>query len=204
MAMSCRTDQLDGAPRMKSLAEDAFSDAVRRVSTVIPLDDVEVTFILDPDAVIPEWGVGGETEDAHHIIVALDPFAEARIQEISSTLVHEFHHAIRWRHTSLDTNLRDMLASEGLAVMFETDLMGVEPFYARHELPSDEIALALQELDTEPCDTSRWFYGAGTAPRGFGYSLGAHLCREYALRMGTSLADLLITPSTEIVSGRPL
>jgi uncharacterized protein YjaZ len=184
---------------MKSLAEDAFSDAVRRVSTVIALDDVEVTFILDPDAVIPEWGVGGYTEDANRVTVALDPSAELRIHEISSTLVHEFHHAMRWRHTTLDKNLRDMLASEGLAVMFETDLMGVEPFYAQHELPAVEVELALQELDVEPCDTSRWFYGGGTAPPAFGYTYGYRLCRAYGRATNKEASELIDVPAHEII-----
>lgn len=199
MAMSCRTGQLDGNQALKSLAEDAFNDAVRRVSRVIPLDDVEVTFTVDPDAVIPEWGVGGCTEDAHRVTVALDPSAELRIHEITSTLVHEFHHALRWRHTTLDKSLRDMLASEGLAVMFETDLMGVEPFYARQDLPADEVQLALQELDAEPCDTSRWFYGGGTAPPAFGYTYGHQLCKAYALAMNKTASDLIDVPTHVII-----
>jgi uncharacterized protein YjaZ len=65
-----------------------------------------VLFIDAPDEVIPEWGIGGSTSGPHVIIVALDPeFPGIPEQHLVSTLVHEFHHAMRWRGHGCGTDL---------------------------------------------------------------------------------------------------
>jgi len=197
-------DDAGGAtPRWADAAANAFDRSVDVTSRLIPVDDVLVTFKSDPGATIPEWGVGGYTHDAHHIYVAMDPFAKHCGEFIVRTLVHEFHHAVRWRSTSLaleELDLRDMLASEGLAVLFEEEVLGTAPFFATPEPATSDVALALRALDDRPCNASEWFYGAGRVPFGFGYALGYRLCRDYSSRRHTSPSALIAAPSGEIIN----
>lgn len=185
------------------LATEAFELSVGLATRLIPLEDVRVTFKCDPGATIPEWGVGGETMDAHHVYVAMDPSTVQGVECINRTLLHEFHHAIRWRSTSLeldDLSLRDMLASEGLAVLFEEEALGTAPFFVNPEPADPDVALALRALDERPCNRSEWFFGAGRVPPAFGWALGYRLCKDYADRSHTSASTLVATPAVEIIA----
>jgi len=181
-----------------SLIEDSVEDARNRISE-LPAPDVEITFRVDANGVIPEWGVGGVTESPNEVQIAIDQDSWPRMLELTSTLVHELHHAIRWRYTSLDIDLADMLASEGLAVVFETDAMGIEPFYARGELPPASVQRAAEAL-TGLCDAKEWFFGGGSVPRFFGYTLGARLSRHCAQQTGLDAGSLIKLPSLDFVT----
>jgi Predicted Zn-dependent protease (DUF2268) len=185
------------------LAAEAFELSVGLASPLIPLEDVQVTFRCDPEATIPEWGVGGETIDAYHVDVAMDPPSLQGTEGIIRTLLHEFHHAIRWRSMSLeldDLDLRGMLASEGLAVLFEEEAFGTAPFFVNPDPAASDVALALQSLDERPCNRSEWFFGAGRVPPAFGWALGYRLCRDYANSAHTSASALTATPAVEIIA----
>jgi uncharacterized protein YjaZ len=170
---------------------------------LIRLEDVQVTFKCDSQATIPEWGVGGETMDAHHVDVSVDPPSLLGVEGIIRTLLHEFHHAIRWRSMSLeldDLDLRGTLVSEGLAVMFEEEALGTPPFFVDPEPAPPDVTLALQALDERPCNRSVWFFGAGRVPPAFGWALGYRLCRDYANAAQTSASALIATPAAEIIA----
>lgn len=53
---------------------------------------------------------------------------------VYSTLVHEIHHAMRWRGPGCGSTLRERLVSEGLAQTFEAECTGVVPLYAEGEV----------------------------------------------------------------------
>lgn len=185
------------------LATEAFDLSVDLASRLIPLDDMQVTFRCAPGATIPEWGVGGETIDARNVEVAMDPAALQGTEGIVRTLLHEFHHAIRWRSVSLeldDLDLRGMLVSEGLAVLFEEEALGSPPFFADPEPAAADVVLAMQALDELPCDRAEWFFGAGRVPPAFGWGLGYRLCKEYATTTQTSASWLIATPAEEIIT----
>ncbi len=184
------------------LAAEAFELSVGLASRLIPLEDVQVTFKCDPDATIQEWGVGGVTIDAYHVDVAMDPPSLLGIEGVIRTLLHEFHHAVRWRSMSLeldDLDLRGMLVSEGLAVLFEEEALGTAPFFVEREPVAPDVALALQALDERPCNRSEWFFGAGRVPPAFGWALGYRLCRDYAKELHTSASALIATPAVDII-----
>ena len=172
---------------------DQLSTAVATATTMVrarlDCDDIDVVFYAEPDDTIPEWGIGGYTQGKHLVLVAIHPTRKIDDKHLLSTLIHEFHHALRWRHTTLGEDLGDMLVSEGLAVLFESEILE-EPIYAKVKRTQTNIRLALDNVSERPCNTGRWLYGAGDLPKAFGYSLGYRLCRDYALKQSRSAAEL--------------
>lgn len=113
----------------------------------------------------------------------------------SSTLVHEIHHAMRWRGPGCGTTLRERLVSEGLAQTFEAECTGVVPLYAGGEVTEEQLAMARAALDEDPADDGRWFFGAADLPRWLGYRLGYRLVSERVAAMGSSAAALVDEPA---------
>src|SRR5215475_8739410 len=74
---------------------------LRRVIQVLPLTAVTITVTPDPKRAIPGYGVGGYTPNANTVLIALDPafpeLAQVLSDRLAATLVHEFHHCMRWR-----------------------------------------------------------------------------------------------------------
>ncbi len=83
--------------------------------------DVAVHLVDAPDECIPEWGIVGTTWGPHCVVLAVDPDHAADPEHVFSTLVHEVHHAMRWRGPGCGTSLRERLVTEGLAQAFEAD-----------------------------------------------------------------------------------
>ncbi len=199
MSVTARFSDPDDALRhLRALATTALREAVGLATDTIAVDSIEVEFVADPQATIPEWGVGGCTEGPHEVRVALDPATTPEEASLVATLLHEFHHAMRWRVVLLDGNLADMLVSEGLAVHFEAAMLAT-PFYAKLELRDEWIRAAAAHLHESPCDAKRWFYGAGPMPPGFGYTLGYRICTKYGERTGAALDELLVAPTDEVI-----
>jgi hypothetical protein len=71
-----------------------------------------------------------------------------------------------------------MLVSEGLAQLFEEEVLGVQPFYSKCSITDEEIALAHEHLFDARCDRATWFFGANAVTRCFGYTYGYRLCRR--------------------------
>jgi len=169
-----------------------FSSALARER--LDAEGIDVVFIDAPSEAIPEWGVGGYTYGSHVIVVAMDAAADIDGRWITSTLVHEFHHAMRERGPGCGGMLADMFASEGLAVLFEEEVTGAPPFYCQVDLREDEVALARASLYSLPYRQSKWFFGADGVTRGFGYAFGYAVCRAYATSRSLSAAELLVVP----------
>jgi hypothetical protein len=81
-----------------ALISAAFESSARPTRDLLGAEGIDVLFIDAPGGVIPEWGIGGSTYGPHVIVVAVDPeFPGLSEEHLVSTLVHEFHHAMRWR-----------------------------------------------------------------------------------------------------------
>ena len=94
-----------------------------------------------------------------------------------------------------------MVASEGLAVLFEEEVTGEAPFYSRVEIRDDEITLARESLYSQPFSQAKWFFGANGIGRSFGYSYGYRICRDYAQSVSASAAELVLVPTQDLFPG---
>ena len=164
------------------------------------LENVEVLIVEDSTQVIPEWGMGGTTWGPHLVVVALDPSFDLKENELVATLVHEMHHTMRWRGPGCDGSLAQMLVSEGLATLFEEEVVGTAPPWVGLVMKGEHMQLAEAALFDATFNQSEWFFGAGDLPRWFGYSYGYRRVKEYARRKGRTAAELVTTPSIEILS----
>jgi hypothetical protein len=140
------------------LISAAFESSARPARDLLGADGIDVLFIDAPDEVIPEWGIGGSTYGPHVIIVALDPeFPGISGEHLVSTLV-----------------------SEGLAQLFEEEVLGAPPMYSQARITGAEMAQANLELHRQPFSQAKWFFGAEGMTRMFGYAYGYRICRDYA------------------------
>lgn len=158
-------------------------------------EGIEIHVIDAPDECIPEWGLGGSAYGPHSIVLAVDPDHDIRASHVYSTLVHEIHHAIRWRGPGCGTTLGERLVSEGLAQAFEHECTGSVPLYAQGQVSPQHRALAIAALDEDPADEGRWFFGAADLPRWFGYLLGYDLVRSRIDAQGSNAAALVHEPA---------
>ena len=178
---------------------EAFQAAVTPSKELLDLEGVDVLVVDAPDDVIPEWGVGGYTYGPRAILVALEPRATIDHHHIERTLVHEFHHAMRWRGQGCGGSLGQMLVSEGLAELFEEQVLGEAPFFSRVSITDDEIAAARELLYEPEFNQKKWFFGAEGITSFFGYTYGYQLCRAYADATGKPASELIGVSSREVL-----
>jgi uncharacterized protein YjaZ len=186
------------APRMRNAVraiEEPFREASAICESRLNADDIEVHAIDAPHEVIPEWGLGGYTYGPHSVLIAVDPEHLLEPLDILSTLVHEIHHAMRWREQGPGSSLRERLVAEGLAQVFEVEVTGRVPFYARGEVLPDQRAVASQHLGEDPADEGRWFFGSTDMPRLFGYRFGYEAVRAALSALGADGAAMVREPT---------
>jgi len=94
--------------------------------------------------------VGGATFNPYFILISVDPNFALDHQKLEATLVHEYHHAIRWRVSDFGADLAQLLVSEGLAVLFEEECIGEAPFYSDADITDQEVAIANIDLHAQP------------------------------------------------------
>ena len=177
----------------------AFEEARAVTQDHLNVEGVDVVVIDAPDDAIPEWGVGGYTYGPHAILVALDPALSIDRHPIVATLVHEFHHTVRWRGQGCGGSLAQMLVSEGLAQLFEEEVLGDAPFYSQVSISDDEVAQARAAMYAPEFNEKKWFFGADGITFSFGYTYGYRVCKTYADATGKSSAELVAVPSKEIL-----
>lgn len=184
----------------KEVIAAAFESAVRTAGDLLQAEAIDVIFIASPNEAIPEMGVGGYTYGPHVIVVAIDPDNLNLSEEyLLTTLVHEFHHAMRWRGPGCGGDLGEMLISEGLAQLFEEEVLGAPPMYSQVSITEAEIGLAKLELHQQPCNQSKWFFGADGITRLFGYTLGYRMCNNYATSVRMRASELVKVPTREVL-----
>ncbi len=178
---------------------EAFRAAVTPAQQLLGLEGVDVLVIDAPDDAIPEWGVGGYTYGPHAILLAIDPAATVDSHHIERTLVHEFHHTMRWRGQGCGGSLAQMLVSEGMAQLFEEEVFGEAPFFSRVSITDDEIAGARAAFYEPEFNQKKWFFGANGITFSFGYTYGYRLCQAYADATGKRASQLIGVPSREVL-----
>lgn len=178
-----------------------FDDAVRLVAPVLQVAGLDVAALDVPGMAIPGWGCGGYTYGPRSILLALDPEDDGlTVDHVRATIVHEMHHVARERGPGCGTSLRERIVSEGLAMLFEEQMLGRASEFAHQDISDDDIALAVADLNEDPADDGRWFFHAGGVPLWFGYTLGYRWARDYAAAQGIQASDLVHTSATAIAT----
>jgi uncharacterized protein YjaZ len=185
----------------EAVVQEAFARATTAAEARLSCGAVDVVVFDAPDECIPELGVGGTTMTPNLVLLAIDPGAPTLERHgVESTLLHEFHHAMRGRTTSLDADLGSMLVTEGLATLFEEEATGSTPIYAQVPCELEDLEPLRAALGDGRVDRGRWFYGGGDLPRAFGYSFGYRLCRRYAHARQVSAAELVDVAALDVLA----
>lgn len=187
-------------PRLLQRVEEAFELAREHCSTLLDARDVDVHVMAAPDECIPQWGTGGFTQGPHAVLVAVDPNHDVQTDHLISTLVHEIHHAMRWRGPGCGTSVGERLVSEGLAEAFEVQCTGREPLYAVGQVEAAARAAARRALAEDPADEGRWFFGSADVPFWFGYRWGYELVNEALPRLGLTAAEAVLVPAADVLA----
>ena len=107
--LNARNDLTRIMPQLRA----TLRDAVARTQGHADLPRFDLIVRAGGD-VIPEWGIGGHAPAPGLIQISLNPdrFDSGLMLR---TLVHEFHHLIRWDGPGYGKSLGEALVSEGLA-----------------------------------------------------------------------------------------
>lgn len=155
------------------MLRSAFKNASNHAVDDLSFNNVDVVAIDAPYSTIPELGVGGYTPSANLIYLSLNPAHRIQEKEIELSLLHEFHHAARWRDPGYGKNFEEALVTEGLACLYEQEKSGNIPIYAKANIED-----ALDDFDEATLKDSEYNHhelfitGNENLPRWFGYALG--------------------------------
>ena len=185
---------------MLPLVRDPFDRAREVCAARLGATDISVHVIDAPGECIPEQGLGGYTYGPEAIVLAVDPDHDINPAHVLSTLVHEIHHAMRWRGPGCGSSLAERLITEGLAQLFEREVTGVLPAYAQGETTAEQRTLAMAALGEDPADEGRWFYGSAELPRWFGYRFGYELAVRETSALDLDAAALVVEPAETFLS----
>ena len=173
----------------RDIIESKVSSGLSSINSLIPINDLRISIVDNPQLVIPEIGIGGYNPDEHEVILAIDvnfSNLDSTLEEnLIAILAHEIHHAKRRRSVGYGNTLLQAVVSEGLADHFSIELTGIEP-------PPWSIALTNDELQnwidaagnswSQPYNHGAWFLGTDpNIPRWTGYSIGFELVKNYLL-----------------------
>lgn len=181
-----------------AVLRDGFRAAVRLLGDALQLNGIDVFAVDAPDKVIPSWGCGGYTYSPRSVILAVDSSHLTTLSAVRTTLVHEFHHVARERGPGCGTSLRDRVVSEGLAMLFEEEILGAASEFAHQTITDDQVRRMIESLDEDPADDGRWFFHAGDMPLWLGYTVGYQWARFYAQERGLSASALVNVSANEV------
>ena len=191
------TGELDN---LQGLITRSFEYVLPIVEKDLRANQIDVIFVSAPALTIPEYGIGGNCPGPHHVYVSFDPQSDKITKEgLDESLFHEMHHAMRYRDPGYGETLGEAMISEGLACLYEEQVTGNVPIYARVAVSDKQIALAEAKLEDNHYDHSAWFFGTGDIIRWFGYSYGYKLCKKYSDKHNKSASELVHTPAHVIL-----
>ncbi len=182
---------------INSTFETAVKDCVRLIAT----KDVDVIVVGSSYGSIPSLGVGGFSPSPNLVYLYIDPSLKKLTKEnIYTCLMHEMHHSVRWRDPGYGENLKESLVTEGLATLFEEEVSGTKPIYAKVDINQDHINRAREIWEDKDYDHDKWFiFGDEDLPKWFGYSYGYSLVKKAAKDMNKTAAELVHEPAINLV-----
>jgi hypothetical protein len=155
--------------------------------------------------VIPEYGCVGMALGSGHVRWRVDVTRPGGVEAIArahlrATLFHELHHLARgYVMSGPPCSLVHSVVSEGLATAFERDA-------AAHAAPwgeyPREVPHWVDELLALPDSASRqqWMFQHPDGRRWIGYRAGTFIADRAMAVSGRSAADLVTTPTAEILA----
>jgi len=182
---------LNASKRFDRFVDALYTQTERAVElalAIIPLSNVDIVFSYNPVEVIPHLGFGGYTPDANTVLISVDTdnakLAHTIDTELVHTLLHEFHHAMRWRSVGYGETLGEAVVTEGLADHFDVEVTGGEPQKWATEISitvETELLARARAMFNESYSHDNWFFGseAEKLPKWGGYSLGWYLVKKY-------------------------
>ena len=156
--------------------------------------------------VIPELGATATVGLSDWVQWTVDPDHPLGVVKIAEThlrgaLFHEFHHLVRGSTISSET-LMDHVVTEGLATVFERDFAGESRPWA--DYPGD-VSKWVDELLLQPptAKRSEWLSRHPDGRRWIGYKAGTYLVDQAMKSLNRSSAELVATPTDEILAATP-
>jgi hypothetical protein len=189
------------APDALRLGEDAniniageIRDVLEHVDSLLRIAaPVAVRVVVDPDAAIPEVGVGGFTNPVSGaVLISLSAEASVPVREsltvwLPQAVAHELDHSKRILDgPGYGTTLGEAIVTEGLADNFSAYAYpATPPIPWTQALQPNELhrLAAIARDNAATTDTpevhGRWFFGASDIPRWAGYTIGASWVRDF-------------------------
>jgi uncharacterized protein YjaZ len=194
-------------PYVKDI-ENIFLEAEKKITNVLPLKNVDVVVMDNPEYAIPEIGVGGHTYSPNYIVISLDPtftnFQNVLRTELLDTLAHELHHAVRWQAVGYGQTLLEAIISEGLADHFAAEITKRKDIHPWDKALNEEqgkilIEKAIKDYNNKDYNHEAWFFGSKEKgiPRWTAYALGFQLVGEYLKNHPASKASTLYNIKAE-------
>lgn len=185
--------------------ESLITDGVSKINKLMPMSDLLIRIVDDPNRVIPEIGLGGFNPNEYEVIIGVNANFANLDQTLQTDLVaqlaHEMHHARRRRTVGYGSTLFEAIVTEGLADHFSIEVTGIAPppwsvALTGNEL-QDWIQTASNSWDQSPYNHSAWFVGTDPSiPRWAGYAIGFELVKNYlAENPGKMPSDLFGEPA---------
>ena len=205
--------------------EKALEDGVAALTSADPgvtIPDLNVLLVLgDPTSqhfVDEVQGMSGFGGISGYIAITVWPTSRV-LDRLEAIAVHELHHNVRYSPGGIvwdpqTVMVGEHVVSEGLADVFASELYGDAGYthFVRDETHSDDQVLAKVASGlgvTGMADFAAWVLGDSSAqlfgaepvglPTGAGYAAGARLVRAYLDATGTTAAQNVRTPASEIL-----
>ncbi|MBB1046774.1 MULTISPECIES: DUF2268 domain-containing protein [Dietzia] len=205
--------------------EKALEEGVEALASADPgvtIPDVNVLLVLgDPTSqhfVDEVQGMSGFGGISGYIAITVWPTSRV-LDRLEAIAVHELHHNVRYSPGGIvwdpqTVMVGEHVVSEGLADVFASELYGDAGYthFVRDETRSDDQVLAKVASGlgvTGMADFAAWVLGDSSAqlfgaepvglPTGAGYAAGARLVRAYLDATGTTAAQNVSTPASEIL-----
>lgn len=181
---------------------EAFKDACAIAEDRLGATNIDVVVRDEPNFAIPELGIGGFTDASGQIIyISVDSKKKLLQKNILMTFIHEFHHAVRFQKIGWSKSFSEHVVVEGLACLFEKEITGQIPIYAKVKITQQQITKANMFIKkSDSLDDQEWFFGGGIVPRWFGYTYGYQLVRDYSLKSNKSAVELVFVNSQKVTS----
>jgi len=176
----------------------AFMTVKLKAEEFLQLENADIVVSHNPPNAIKELGVGGYTDSVNSTIyISLDKHKRASLPAIVACMHHELYHLRRHQLLGVPITLQERAIDEGLACLYEFEVTGKIPIYARQKVAIKDIKEFSRHLKDKR-DTNKWFFGETGIQKWLGYSLGFNLVNNYSQHYHTSAPEILRIKSTTI------
>lgn len=126
--------------------------------------------------------------------------------ELPLTLYHEFSHVTRTQHLGYGETLLDRLIDEGIGCFVEQSSLPGRKIPYIQKIAGEKMLWkkTVRLFDSKEYNYSEWFFGTGKLPAWIGYRFGYLVIQNFMKKNPVSLADLVRTPSKEIIRNSSL